>query len=430
VVVRVSTLFTGLLALFVLAGQRRGWFSTAFTLTFFCTLLIVVLVAIVWLAERERQKVESRRADSEQRLRLALRSGAIGIWELHPHRREHRWDARCREIFGFPPDFAIDAKTIVSCIHPEDLNLVRQKTHALFDAAGSGHFEVHCRIVAWNDHSLRHIYAQGQTVFAGTGATRSIRLSIGTLQDVTALRQGERALRRAHTELEQFAYAAAHDLQEPLRNIGLATQSFAQRYRDIIDDEGNELLKVSVEGSFRMQAMIKDLLKYLRVLKHDDQSTGLAKSDAVLARALQNLQAPVLEKQALLSFDTLPAVRMSDLHLLQIFQNLVENSLRFSGNSRPVIHIASTYRSGVCVFYVRDDGPGIPAEFHERVFGVFKRLQLVDRPGTGVGLALCKRIVEHYGGRIWIESSPGGGTTVLFTPPLANEKTFRTGAAD
>jgi light-regulated signal transduction histidine kinase (bacteriophytochrome) len=236
---------------------------------------------------------------------------------------------------------------------------------------------------------------------------------------VTELKKGEEALRRANLELEQFAYAAAHDLQEPLRNVGLATQILASRYKGTFDPDAENLLQTSVEGALRMQAMVKDLLAYSRAVLLEEGAVLFADPNVVLALALKNLVVSIEEKQAQISWETLPNLRMSETHLLQLLQNLISNSLKYSGTEPPTIHIAATTRAGECVFLVQDNGLGIPPEYHQRAFGVFKRLHSREVPGTGIGLALCKRIVEHYGGRIWIESRVGEGTTVLFTVPVA-----------
>jgi signal transduction histidine kinase len=171
-----------------------------------------------------------------------------------------------------------------------------------------------------------------------------------------------------------------------------------------------------------MQAMVKDLLAFSRVLKCEEDAEPAADSNAALSLALKNLQLAIQEKRAEITSDNLPRVGMSELHLVQVFQNLVGNSLKYSGNMQPRVHVSSTHRDGLCVFVVQDNGLGIPPEYRERVFGVFKRLHDRSYPGTGIGLALCKRIVEHYGCKIWIESEGGHGATFLFSVPAVEMK--------
>jgi light-regulated signal transduction histidine kinase (bacteriophytochrome) len=269
---------------------------------------------------------------------------------------------------------------------------------------------------------LRYVYGQGQTIFQSEGAARKPVRSVGTLQDITALKQGEQTLRRMNQELEQFAYAAAHDLQEPLRCTGLAAQILASRYRGQLDSDADQLLKTASEGTMRMQAMVRGLLTFSRAIEAGNGPFLPVSANSALSAALQNLEVLLREKQADISSADLPPVRIRESHLIQIFQNLVGNAIKYSGREKPVIRVFSIHRKGACLFCVQDNGIGIPREYHERVFGIFKRLHREDIPGTGMGLALCRRIIEHYGGKIWIESEPNHGTTVLFSPPVADER--------
>ena len=389
--------------------------------------LALAAVERVWPAFEAARASEAERAMhaslvvSQQRLELALQSVAVGIWEYDAVTEERAWDARSRAIFGFPPELVLTAEIIGDCVYPEDRAAVERGLREFRDPAGSGHFETEHRVVPWNGGPIRHVYSQGQMHFETEGKGRRCVRGIGTMQDVTLLKKGEQDLRRVNQELEQFAYAAAHDLQEPLRNVGLATQILAGRYKGQFDSDADSLLKVAVEGPMRMQAMVKDLLAYSRALAAEEGAVLRADANEVLALAIKNLLVAIEEKQAQISWEKLPHVKMSDLHLLQLFQNLIGNSLKYSGDKKPVIHISASWRAGECVLSVRDNGLGIEPRYHDRAFGVFKRLHSGDVPGTGIGLALCKRIVEHYGGKIWIESQPGQWTNILFTPPLADE---------
>jgi len=229
------------------------------------------------------------------------------------------------------------------------------------------------------------------------------------------------ALRRTNAELEQFAYAAAHDLQEPLRNVSLGTQAIASRCRGL-DSETEQFLRFTVAGAQRMEIMIKDLLLYCRALNGPVKVGQAVPSDTVLETALRNLQRTMEETQAEITWDELPAVFVQEIHLLQIFQNLVSNALKYRGEDPPRVHISATQHDRQWVFSVADNGIGIPSQFQERIFGVFKRLGQRDVPGSGIGLALCKRIVEHYGGRIWVDSEVNRGATFSFTVPLEGNK--------
>ncbi len=227
------------------------------------------------------------------------------------------------------------------------------------------------------------------------------------------------ALRRTNAELEQFAYVAAHDLQEPLRNVALGTQMLASRCRGQIEPKAEQFLQFTVAGAQQMEVMIRDLLAYCRALDGDAAPQQPAESAAVLENVMQTLSARIEETNAAVTSDPLPPVAMEATHLAHVFQNLIGNALKYRSTAEPPrIHIAAAYNGRECIFSVRDNGVGISPQFHARIFGVFKRLDRRDPPGSGIGLALCKRIVEHYGGRIWVDSDVNRGATFFFTVPL------------
>jgi len=231
----------------------------------------------------------------------------------------------------------------------------------------------------------------------------------------------EDKLRRVNTELEQFAYAAAHDLQEPLRNVALAAEIVKTQPHGFKDARGPALLNVMIDNARRMEAMVKDLLAYSRSLDDEEEQPASADANAVLDTTLQNLAAAITDKQVEITRDPLPPVSMQPNHLRQILQNLIANALKY-GAERPLeIHIGVKALYGDVLLFVKDNGTGIAPQFHERVFGMFKRLHDRSVKGTGIGLAVCKRIVEHYGGQIWIESKAGEGATFFFTVPSTIE---------
>lgn len=231
------------------------------------------------------------------------------------------------------------------------------------------------------------------------------------------LEQLTSALRRTNAELEQFAYAAAHDLQEPLRNIALGTQLLAARYRSHLDSKTDPFIDFTVTGAQRMENMIKDLLAYCRALDGSALPIELVDSAAVLESALTNLRAVISEMNGQITWDKLPAVAMHETHLLQVFQNLVGNALKYHGRERPLVQISAACERDEWEFCVRDNGIGIAPQYHQRIFGVFKRLGGGSASGSGIGLAICKRIVEHYGGRIWVSSELNQGASFFFTAP-------------
>jgi hypothetical protein len=232
-----------------------------------------------------------------------------------------------------------------------------------------------------------------------------------------SLKRHAQELERSNAELEQFAYVASHDLQEPLRTIASYTQLLARRYRDKLDSDANEFMDFIVDAATRMQDLINDLLSYSRVgtRGHEFQPTDLNK---VLENALQNLDLRIKDSGATVTFDNLPTLLGDDRQLLQLFQNLIGNALKFRGEVPPKVHVGVIQHPGEYVFSVRDNGIGIDPQYAERIFLVFQRLHARgEYPGTGIGLAICKKIVERHGGRIWVESAPGKGSTFRFTIP-------------
>jgi light-regulated signal transduction histidine kinase (bacteriophytochrome) len=231
------------------------------------------------------------------------------------------------------------------------------------------------------------------------------------------LRQKSEALARSNAELEQFAYVASHDLQEPLRMVSSYTQLLEQRYNDVLDERAKKYIFYAVDGATRMQRLITDLLSYSRVGSRA-QAPTTTNSHAVLGEAMRNLASAIGESQALVTNDDLPVVWADRSQLVQLFQNLIGNAIKFHGPESPRVHVSAERKGGEWVFCVRDNGIGIDAQYFERIFVIFQRLHgRAEYPGTGIGLALCKRIVERHGGRIWVESEPGKGSAFFFTLP-------------
>jgi signal transduction histidine kinase len=233
------------------------------------------------------------------------------------------------------------------------------------------------------------------------------------------IRRSNEELRRANADLEQFAYSASHDLQEPLRQIAVFSQLLEKKYGSTLEARAHEYLGFCVEGAHRMGMLISDLLAYSQAGRADADSPGLVDPNEVLETVRKNLATAIEETGAAVTNSRLPRVYGSAVPLTHLFQNLISNALKYRSDRVPEITVSAVEDGPFWRFSVRDNGIGIPAEFRTQIFGIFKRLH--DRtsyPGTGIGLAICQKIVERYGGRIWVESEVGGGSTFFFTLPM------------
>jgi hypothetical protein len=249
-----------------------------------------------------------------------------------------------------------------------------------------------------------------------------------TFMDITERKRAEDALalqadelKRSNAELERFAYVASHDLQEPLRMVSSYLQLLERRYKDRLDGDALEFIAFAVDGSRRMKTLINDLLAYSRVGTRGKEFQ-LTDCETVLEHCLANLRFAIEESQAEISHDSLPHVMADEVQLEQLFQNLIGNAIKFRGETLPRIHIGLTRQGKNWVFSVQDNGIGIDPTYFERIFIIFQRLHTRSKyEGTGIGLAVSKRIVERHGGRIWVKSQPGSGSTFYFTIPVTGE---------
>jgi signal transduction histidine kinase len=235
---------------------------------------------------------------------------------------------------------------------------------------------------------------------------------------VKELRETEEELARSNTELEQFAYVASHDLQEPLRMISSYLQLLERRYKGQLDDDADEFIDFAVDGASRMQTLINDLLTYSRVgtrgKPFEPTDTG-----KVLELALLNLRVAVEENGAKITHDDMPTLSVDATQMTQLLQNLIGNAIKFhKKDTLPEVHIGAERKNSSWILSVRDNGIGIDPSDFERIFMIFQRLHTRDEyDGTGIGLAVCRKIVERHGGRIWVESEPGQGSTFSFSLP-------------
>jgi len=245
-----------------------------------------------------------------------------------------------------------------------------------------------------------------------------IGLFIERMRAQAEVRRTSANLQRSNAELQQFAYITSHDLFEPLRMIASYLQLLERHSKDELDDRSREFIGFALDGAKRMDALIRDLLAYSRV---DARGASLAPSDAQQAfdAAVANLKVAIEESGAVISHEPLPSVRADAVQLTQLFQNLIGNAIKFRGTEPPRIHIGAHRSDSEWIFSIRDNGIGIESKYFERIFVIFQRLHTrQEYAGTGMGLAICKKIVERHGGRIWVESTPGKGATFFLALPV------------
>jgi light-regulated signal transduction histidine kinase (bacteriophytochrome) len=256
--------------------------------------------------------------------------------------------------------------------------------------------------------------AQGETI----GVVLVFRDVTGRRRSEEELLRLNHDLKRTNQDLQQFSYAASHDLKEPLRTVSNYLQLIRSRYSGkLLDEEAGRLFDVAVAGAQRMHALVEALLDYSRAGEVGDSTLEPVPVDKVVGDAIANLQSSISENNAAVSLGPLPVVTANPVHLTQVFENLIGNALKYRSEQPPRISVTAAEGAHDWVFSVEDNGIGIPPEYQVQIFGIFKRLHGEEYPGTGIGLATCKKIVDRHGGTIWVESEPQKGSRFSFTLP-------------
>jgi serine/threonine protein kinase/signal transduction histidine kinase len=282
------------------------------------------------------------------------------------------------------------------------------------EAAEQGPRYVHVLLAPVVDATGRVVGTQG----AFWNVTARLRAENQLRQTAAELRRTNAELARSNADLQQFAYAASHDLRAPLRTVASFTQLLKRRYDGQLDADADDFIRFAVDGVTRMQGLLDGLLAYSRVGTHG-KSLQETSCDEVFDEAVANLSAEIADNRAVVLRDPLPTVRSDRTQLVQLFQNLIGNAIKFRSSLTPRVHVSARYRHAEWLFAVRDNGIGIRAEDTTRIFDIFKCLHTPEEyPGHGIGLAVCKKIVERHGGRIWVESEPGEGSVFSFTMPV------------
>jgi PAS domain S-box-containing protein len=366
----------------------------------------------------DRRNAEAALRASEARARQIFELAASGIAEVDLNGRFLRVNRSLCKLLGYG-EAELIGRSVKQVSHPADRDLTdAQRARVRAGEVDAARFE------------KRYLHRDGRVVWVDLAialvrAPDGVPLyEIAMFDDITERKQAEAALREAHdelarsnAELEQFAYVASHDLQEPLRMVSSYTQLLARRYADRLDADAREFMGYMVDGAARMKQLIEDLLAYSRVGTRGKEFRPVAVESA-LNRALASLRAAMQESKASVTYDALPVVPADDLQLAQLFQNLIGNALKFRSASVPRIHVSAQELENEWQLAVQDNGIGIEPQYFERIFMVFQRLHNKgEYPGTGIGLAICKKVVDRHGGRIWVESAAGQGTTFRFTLP-------------
>lgn len=359
---------------------------------------------------REREEALRDAERTRERLRFMAESMPQKIFTATPSGEGDYYNGQWVEYTGLTLE-QIKDRGWTRYIHPDDLDDTVRNWQRSVDSGEP--FQAQQRIRRADGVYRWHLCRAR----AMRDAQGNISMWIGSNTEIHEQKEREEELRLANEDLQQFAYSASHDLQEPIRNVAVYSEIVAKRYSNLLDAEGRQFLGFLTEGGRRLATLIDDLLTYTRAGVVDANMTSVD-SSAVLRHALSSLAEAIRENNATVTYDPLPQVYMGESHLLQVFQNLIGNALKYRKEDPPQIHISAVYQGAAWRFSVRDNGIGIDPTYKEKIFGVFKRLHRDQKySGTGIGLAICQRVVERYGGRIWVESSPGQGATFFFTVP-------------
>jgi PAS domain S-box-containing protein len=364
-----------------------------------------------------RHLAEQERAEHQERFRMLTRATGDTVWDWDPRTDQVWWSENLRRVFGWEVESA-PASWARDKIHPDDLpQVMKQVEAAVAEMAESMRCEYRFRCA---DGSYRTVLHQALILWHPDGTCQR---RLGTIFDISeriaaerVLQERTRELERSNAELERFAQIASHDLQEPLRTVSSFVQLIDKKYGDRLDETGHRYMNYAVDGANRMRALIDALLTYSRLERKEAPVDAVVHLARIAERVNADLRVAILECGARVTCDALPAVLGNKTQLAQIFQNLIGNALKYRRDEAPRVHIGVRAAGELWQISVADNGIGIEPRYFDRIFVVFQRLHTREAyDGTGIGLAICKRIVERHGGTIWVESTPGEGSTFHFT---------------
>ncbi len=335
------------------------------------------------------------------------------VWTAQPDGDVDYYNQRWYEFTGFNHSGSADA-VWERILHPEDLPRSRDAWYASVHSGTP--YNIEYRLFAKRENRWQWFVGRAVPVRDAAG---TIVKWFGTCTDIDGLKCIEDELRRANEDLKQFAFSASHDLQEPLRSIKIYSELLVNRYEDKLDGQALKFMKFLRNGATRMETLVRDLLAYSQATNSEDP-VEIVNANEVAKTTLANLAGAIAETNAQITIGPLPSLPVNGTHLQQLFQNLMGNAIKYGSPERtPIVHLAAERQNAHWIFSVSDNGIGIDPEYRENIFGLFKRLHNSNEySGTGIGLAICQRIVDRYHGRLWVESEPGRGSIFRFTLPI------------
>ncbi len=376
-------------------SPKKDWFTTIFT------------------DVTETKLATEKIKESEEQFSTLVRLSPVGLFRTDMDGIINYWNEKLIEITGIQTEDAI-GQYFLNSVLEDDKAIVQDIWNDLI--LNNSPFNMQLRF-KHRDGSVIWVIGQAEVI-----SREEKKEVLCTVTDINSIKKMEEDLKnslmlleQSNKELEQFAYVASHDLQEPLRMVSSYTQLFAKKFSSIIDGDGANYIKYAVDGAMRMQMLINDLLDYSRITRQEQTFQEIAVSK-VLGLVISNLQKKIEESGAVITNDHLPVVLGSEQQLIRVFQNLLDNALKYRSEEIPLIHISVNALEDMYRFGITDNGIGIDEEYKDRVFEIFERLHSAAAyPGTGIGLAICKKIIEKLGGKIWLESNRERGVTFYFT---------------
>jgi PAS domain S-box-containing protein len=388
---------------------------------------VVLLVVLIWWVAKtidsavaQRDRAEATRKATEERLQWALEAAGGGAWDWDLTRNESWWSPEMYTLWRFAQNEPIDLVSSLEAIDQRDRQSVADAINKAIKDRTMYRLEFRMNDENGNE---RWMESRGRASYDSRG--NAIRL-LGITIDVTAqkkielsLRRSNMALEQSNTELQRFAYVASHDLQTPLRTVESFAELLQVRYAATLPPEANSWLG-RIRGSVdKLQSLVNDLLQYSRAETEAQHFTTVSMEE-MLSRTVQLLEVQIRETGATIEHSSLPTVTGDATQLAGVLLNLVGNALKYRSTEPPHIVVHADKLAGAWRFCVADNGIGIAQRHYERIFEMFERLHsTAEYPGTGIGLAICRRVIQRHGGRIWVESQPGQGSRFCFTLPLA-----------